>query len=459
MATLLESHRVQIQCSCGLSSPITKLYFCKHCLKLRCGRCVSHEVDSHYCPNCLENMPSAEARIKKNRCPNCLDCPSCKHTLSTRATSMALPDPSDPSKATTKKVYYLACGFCRWTSRDAGISDKEVASGAWVEPEKEHTKRIRELLDYYRQLASREKLEREKKKYTRRRTYFHIQEKLSAPTSSGVRRTSGLLTALSSFNLKEGEQAEEVTVKVIEPLEDVDPVPTKYFTQPVVLEKVPSIRQRFLQPEMTAPIVNDLYPRHKHLLIKRSQRCRECEHNLSKPEFNPSSIKFKIQLIALHHIPDIRVFLVPKLNFQRESLVTLLVTNPVQNATTIKLESPEKTDNESDAATAKVVVPDEELTLAPKDDTSEFDDASTDTKEYSDKAEFVHFRKAHKLGILVKVTPLKAVGDVTIAFKLKYDYKNATPSLRTTTETQSEVETVWLQHPVTVNLGPLAQNH
>jgi len=26
---------------------------------------------------------------------------------------------------------------------------------------------------------------------------------------------------------------------------------------------------------------------------------QECEHNLSKPEFNPLSIKFKIQLIAL----------------------------------------------------------------------------------------------------------------------------------------------------------------
>jgi hypothetical protein len=33
----------------------------------RCGFCVSHEVDSHYCPGCMENMPSAEARHKKNR--------------------------------------------------------------------------------------------------------------------------------------------------------------------------------------------------------------------------------------------------------------------------------------------------------------------------------------------------------------------------------------------------------
>lgn len=25
------------------------------------------KVDSHYCPSCLENMPSAEAKLKKNR--------------------------------------------------------------------------------------------------------------------------------------------------------------------------------------------------------------------------------------------------------------------------------------------------------------------------------------------------------------------------------------------------------
>ena len=29
-------------------------------------------------------------------------------------------------KTTPKKVYYLFCSLCRWTSRDAGISDQSV---------------------------------------------------------------------------------------------------------------------------------------------------------------------------------------------------------------------------------------------------------------------------------------------------------------------------------------------
>ena len=120
-------NRVKYLCSCGLPQPLSKLYFCRHCLDLRCGFCVLHEVDSHYCPNCLENMPSAEARLKKNRCANCFDCPSCGHTLSTRASSMPIKAPTEDGKdikTVTKKLYYLACAFCRWTSRDAGLQDQ-----------------------------------------------------------------------------------------------------------------------------------------------------------------------------------------------------------------------------------------------------------------------------------------------------------------------------------------------
>ena len=115
---------VRYKCSCGSLKPICRLYFCRHCLDIRCGFCVSHEVDSHYCPNCMENMPSAEARLKKNRCANCFDCPHCSHTLSVRATSVAVPSTEDPTKMVPKKMYYLACAFCRWTSRDIGLPDQ-----------------------------------------------------------------------------------------------------------------------------------------------------------------------------------------------------------------------------------------------------------------------------------------------------------------------------------------------
>lgn len=339
------------------------------------------------------------------------------------------------------------------------MADKEVASGSWTEPENPKAKRIAEVMDYYRQLASREKAERERKKYTRRRTYLHMQEKFMTPTGSR-RRSAALMSTLSSLGLKEGDQAIDAKINLIEPLSEVDPLDPKIFTQPLQLEKVATIVQRLQQPEQNGQRVNDLHPRHKHLLIKRSQRCRNCEHNLSKPEFNPSSIKFKIQLVAIHHVPDVRIFLVPKLHFEKESIVTLLLVNPVEKPTNIRLEalSPGQPDDAGDErfATAKLVVPEEDISLSARDIAAEFDDTNVESQD-SENLEYIQFRKGHKLGLLVKVTPLAAVGDVVIHMKVHYSYKNVTPSLRAPSDSGKEPELKWLQHDMIINIGELAQ--
>lgn len=72
---------------------------------------------------CVIKPPSLSVCL---RCANCFDCPCCMHTLSTRATNIPAPLPDDPTKTAMKKAYYLACGFCRWTSRDVGMADKSV---------------------------------------------------------------------------------------------------------------------------------------------------------------------------------------------------------------------------------------------------------------------------------------------------------------------------------------------
>ncbi|XP_071826231.1 dynactin subunit 4-like isoform X2 [Apostichopus japonicus] len=448
MATLLQFEKVLLKCSCGIKSPIISLYFCKHCLKLRCGRCVSHEVDSYSCPNCLENMPSAEAKLKKNRCANCLDCPSCNHSLTTRATSVALTDAKSPEKKTTKKVYYLACGLCRWTSRDIGLTDKESASGGWEEYENNHAERLNNLLEFYHQLAIKEKNEREQKKFTKRRTYLRLQEKYFSPGGLTTRRKTSFLSALSSLAPKTDEP--EVTpVSKIPPCDEVDPLPSKFYTQPLVLEKVTTLAQRLNRPEFASNQVEGLYPRHKHLVIKRSQRCRDCEHNLSKPEYNPSSIKFKIQLVALQHIPDIRIYLVPKLHHERESIVTILLSNPSQEPMEIQLEA-----LNHPPSTGMLIVPSIELALAAKDITAEFDEKVADTSQYQDNPEFIQFRSGHKLGVLFKVTPQTSEADVVVCFKLKHKYHNNSPSLRSPPDEESSPEAIWLEHEVHINLGP-----
>ena len=101
--------------------------------------------------------------MKKNRCANCFDCPSCGTTLTTRATTVQVPGAD--GKPTTKKMYYLVCGFCRWTTRDIGLPDQPVASGGWPEPDNPDAARLASLHEHFRALAQREKLEKDTRRF------------------------------------------------------------------------------------------------------------------------------------------------------------------------------------------------------------------------------------------------------------------------------------------------------
>lgn len=90
-----------------------------------------------------------------------------------------------------------------------------------------------------------------------------------------------------------------------------------------------------LQPDWQPATVDKLFPSHKSLLVKRSQRCRTCEHNVSKPDYNPNSTKFKIHLLACYHIPDVRLFTVEPLRKGRQCEMILKLSNPTPHETTI----------------------------------------------------------------------------------------------------------------------------
>uniref|UniRef100_A0A672S6C7 Dynactin subunit 4 n=1 Tax=Sinocyclocheilus grahami TaxID=75366 RepID=A0A672S6C7_SINGR len=458
MATLLQPEKVLylVRGEKKIRVPLSQLYFCRYCSELRSLECVSHEVDSHFCPSCLENMPSAEAKLKKNRCANCFDCPCCMHTLSTRATNIPAPLPDDPTKTTMKKAYYLACGFCRWTSRDVGMADKSVASGGWQEPENPHTQRINKLIEYYQQLAQREKLERDRKKLARRRPFMpqafsqhtiHVVEKYGLGTRLQRQRSGAPISALYGLSLKEGEDQKEITIEPAQALDEVEPLPEDYYTRPVNLPEVTTLRQRLLQPDFQPAGASQLHPRHKHLLMKRSLRCRKCEHNLSKPEFNPTSIKFKIQLVAVSYIPEVRIMSIPKLRHMKESQVLLTLTNPVENITHVSLYTCEEEDPDDINSTAKCTI---RMILKL---------IFQGKKTYSVLFcifSVVTFRKSNKIGFFIKVIPQREEGAVTVAFKLRHDFRNLAAPIRPTEEGEATSEAIWLTHHVELSLGPLA---
>ena len=243
-------------------------------------------------------------------------------------------------------MYYLACGFCRWTTRDIGLSDQNVASGGWPEPENPDAARFASLEDHYRSIAQREKLEKESRRFLGRKlSYMQLADKYGL-SAAVARRKSGLPPLLHRTSTsdhasldKSGGQPISVAPSEAKSIEEIEVLDSEeLFSEEPDLCRVTRLDQRLMQLDTQPILTAEVYPRHKHLVVKRSQRCRICEHNLSKPEYNPSSIKFKIQLAAFYHVPEVIIFqrCNNSLIAGEKTNLILKVTNPAQHPTYVE---------------------------------------------------------------------------------------------------------------------------
>ncbi|XP_044263145.1 dynactin subunit 4 [Tribolium madens] len=467
MAHIVGPEVVKYACTCGLLKPISLLYFCRYCCELRCGFCVCHEVDSHFCGKCCENLPSSEARLKKNRCGNCYICPFCQQELSTRIGSKGPSNPEDP-KSTPKKMYYLSCLYCRWSSRDVGIPDQGAATGAWPERENVHANRLQEVIEAYKAfvLAQKQQKEREKKK---QRGKFVSYTDRTGVTAAAIRKRIGLPAEVPNTYYRNRPKLPEPAT----PREEVEDFPEELLTKSLNLLEITTIEQRLLQPDLQPTTVDKLFPIHKQLSIKRSLRCRSCEHNVSKPEYNPNSVKFKIQLFAYYHIPEVRIVTVEPLRAGKPAELILKLTNPTQHQTVItflpldltvrggdgdrevgetqSLSLPEKQppslggqpssllslSSRQPSITIKprpifqstncqVAIPGSKVILPPRDDAAEYDD-SGDSHNIQDDTKLVVWRKSNKVFVKLVVTPddgLELNTEIVAGFTMQHIYTN-----------------------------------
>lgn len=261
--------------------------------------------------------------------------------------------------------------------------------------------------------------------------------------------------------------------------EEVDELPKDIFTQPINLNSITTLKQRLQNPSLQAASVNNLYPQHKSISIKRSLRCKQCQHNVLKPEFNPPSIKYRIQLFASAHMPDVRLIKAPRivLGSTENFIINLRLTNPTLHDMTITImdlptadeedliiselkSSFEKSLNASSTVTtpsgtgsapssltslplsrqqsiiaeelrtveekinATVIIPDSSFVLNYRDDAAEFDEEDQIKKE---ELKFILWRKANKVAIELNVKPpkdMKVGDDIVAGFTMQYTYVN-----------------------------------
>lgn len=509
---------VEYACVCGLLNPLTKLYFCRYCMKLRCGFCVCHEVDSHFCSNCLENIPSSEAKIRKNRCNTCFNCPSCQHTLSVRASTSIVTAPStssgetvktegnsggdvqkkestpEPSagKQITRKMYYLSCLNCRWSSRDVGIPDQTVATGQWPEPEYANATRFSLLLEHYQSVVLHEKQEKQElwRRKTPKQSKFPSLTDRTGLTVAMIRRQMGWPDSKAQV------KSTPLPINKSVASETVDDLPADIFTKELTLKNITTLQQRLSHPAKQPSTVNKLFPQHKLLSIKRSLRCRQCDHNVIKSEYNPSSIKYRIAMFAAYHVPEVRFVRCEPLVPGQESILTLKIINPTINDMTITImdlpmEEEEKLMIEElklaaeNSASSSLMIsgltsslakqatlledprmvegkvngtfrlPDSSFVINHRDDSAEFDEIVQTQQE---DPKFIIWRKANQIAIKLAAQPCEGCNpdeDIVIGFSLQYTYVNTVVE-KSSTPTKSPQKQA-LTTRVYIKLGKLTE--
>lgn len=456
--------RVLYSCSCSQLAPLTDLYFCRHCKVSRCQDCVSITVDTYFCPHCFETVPVSEAKNRRNRCNHCFQCPRCGSTLTTR--SIIVPSevlaeqspkkPDSPSPASSKslsrspggtKSYYLSCTHCKWSTRDVGIKDKRSPIDFKDAPSP-HQERVSQLLSFYKEFSLRDQAEREKaKKIGRRgRSYGGLLD----TSKFGKGSSSDSPTQLRRTSLQGSWDKSVIEKMAAQSTDCPEQIPDSFYSEEPELKKISTVRQRLLDPAHQPARVEQFTPRPLHLMGKKLLRCKGCDHILLKAEINPSSIRFKIQQVALHTFPQVRIFKPPKLVAGEPSEVLVSVSNPVNHVVSVCFQQLEPSFKEGGKFSLfPASLPEGSYQLSPNDDMGDLLDEGEE--ELEGEKEFIHSRLLGKLVLKFRVTPEETPGEVKFGFTLSFDYKS-------TMELEKQESPCKVSVPVVVDLGKLTSS-
>ncbi|CAG8983501.1 hypothetical protein HYALB_00004302 [Hymenoscyphus albidus] len=346
--------------------PLEHLLYCEDCHQIRCPRCVLDEIVTHYCPNCLFEVPNSIVKSEGTRCTrSCFQCPICIAPLSVSAVE---PQPEGHGVADTAHVgqYVLNCAYCLWSSKDIGVYfDKPNAISAQLarikngggqvitprDRRKDREGRTREASmgpsldddgvqeDDGPKLDPNEVLDPEGQ-FSNLKSFYQSQIAEASPTSAlgftggdygygspgALSRIMGIYTGgtfadkkvkSKKANFREARDALE-GLQIVDLASDADAIKKLQENR---WQGTTSLEQRAEQLS-EAPFVSDLRPLAYVLRTKRSKRCKTCRHILSKPESKVQTTRFRIRLVALNYIPAITIRPLQPLAPTQRSLLT-----------------------------------------------------------------------------------------------------------------------------------------
>ncbi len=438
--------RVLYACSCSQLSPLSDLYFCRHCKVPRCQECVFSTVESFSCHHCFEACSvSTELKSKKGRCSHCFQCPRCSSTLTTRSiivpsdvfSQSELSAPKDsispsstartPLKSGTTvhstlkspggtKVYFLSCSHCKWSTRDVSLKDKRSPAD-FKDKVSDNQTRVSELILFYKEYAIQDVAEHEKVKKPfaarRPRTFGGLLDSTKFKLSSDSPRAKRRIPSQIQWNSNICEKMKAMPSDHHPPSDDL-------YSKPLCLAETSSMAQRFRDPSVQPSSVSGFVPHQLFLITKKLHRCNGCDHILIKAEMNPGSIRFKIQQIAWHVFPHVCIVDNPTLKVGEESVVHLSISNPVSHSMAVSFYQCDSNRITVKETISPCSVPNGLFFLTPNDDLGDLLNIDDNIK---DDPQFVFSRHPGKIVLKFRVTPKDISQSVKFMFEMVFSHK------------------------------------
>ncbi|KAI0480089.1 dynactin Arp1 p62 subunit RO2 [Xylariaceae sp. FL0804] len=345
--------------------PLEYLNYCEECHQIRCPRCVSEELVTIYCPNCLFEVGSSSLKTEGNRCTrSCFQCPICVGPLSVQSLESA-PEPSllsaENASSAPAGPWILTCSYCNWSSSEIGIKfDKPSAIFSQLQKLRYGEEQSAHALGGDTSTARAAPVpETQKARFAALRSFYAAQE-ASANPSSGLSGLAGLgdlgfkspgalsrIMNIYSGNSTGLKQKTRPTVmrEADAPGEgfrpsDLDDSEALTRLRRDGWDGTVTVDQARAQVDEGARFADELWPVPYLLRAKRSKRCPVCRHIISKPESKVNNTRWRIRLVANAAIPSISVR--PLLQQQQGSLsgssasTPLRALQPVQYLLTFK---------------------------------------------------------------------------------------------------------------------------